>query len=88
MLQDTLIFALTRSKTLAKEVCEILNLEEGLVEVNSFADGETLIEIGQSVRGKNVYIIQSTCSPVNESYMELLIMIDACKRAKIGRAHV
>jgi len=81
MLSDTLIFSLTRNKELTKEVCEILNLEQGLVEVNAFADGETLIEIGQSVRGKNVYIIQSTSAPANVSYMELFIMIDAVKRA-------
>lgn len=81
MLADTVIFSLSRSKKLAKKVADLLDLEMGLCEVKKFADGETLIEIGQSVRGKNIYVIQSTCSPTNESIMELLIMIDALKRA-------
>ncbi|WP_423363786.1 ribose-phosphate diphosphokinase [Mycoplasma sp. P36-A1] len=88
MLEDTLIFSLTRSKELAQEVCTILGLEAGLVDVHKFADGETLIELGQSVRGKNIYIIQSTSNPVNESLMELLIMMDACKRASAKSINV
>lgn len=88
MLKDTLIFSLTRSTELAKEVASILGLELGKVEVNKFADGETLIEIGQSVRGKDVYVIQSTSSPVNESLMELLIMMDALKRASANSINI
>jgi len=88
MLEDTLIFSLTRNKELTQEVCDILGLKPGLVSVNAFADGETLIEIEQSVRGKNVYIIQSTSAPANNSYMELLIMIDACKRASANTINI
>jgi len=88
MLSDTLIFSLTRNQELTKEVCSILGLQQGDVSVNTFADGETLIEINQSVRGKNVYIIQSTSAPANSSYMELLIMIDAVKRASANSINI
>lgn len=81
MLDRTVIFSLTKSRELTLTVCEKLRIEHGACEVRHFEDGETLIEIGQSVRGKNVYVIQSTSTPVNESLMELLIMIDALKRA-------
>lgn len=81
MLNRTMIFSLSRSKKLTKDVCRDLGIEQGPCDVKYFADGETLVEIGQSVRGKNCYVIQSTCAPTNESVMELLIMIDALKRA-------
>lgn len=75
------VFALTSSVDLANEICGHLNMPLGLCEVKHFADGEILVELGESVRGKNVYIIQSTCNPVSSSLMEILIAIDACKRA-------
>lgn len=75
------VFALTSSVELAKEMCEHAGVELGSCEVKHFADGEIIVELGESVRGKNVYIVQSTCSPVSSSIMELLIAIDACKRA-------
>lgn len=81
MLNNTVIFALSRSRMLAQRICENLDLELGKCKVKNFADGETLIDIEQSVRGKNIYVVQSTCAPTNESIMELLIMIDALKRA-------
>ena len=58
----------------------------GLCEVKHFADGEIMVELGESVRGKNVYIVQSTCNPVSSNLMEVLIAIDACKRA--SAAHI
>ncbi|MDL2211871.1 ribose-phosphate pyrophosphokinase [Erysipelotrichaceae bacterium OttesenSCG-928-M19] len=88
MLTRTLVFSLSTSKKLTKSICELLNTEESKCNVLKFADGETLIEIEKSVRGKNCYIVQSTCSPANESIMELLIMIDALKRASARTINV
>ncbi|MEG0686298.1 MAG: ribose-phosphate pyrophosphokinase [Erysipelotrichales bacterium] len=84
----TMIFSLSRSKKLTEDVCRILGKDMGSAEVKNFADGETLIEIGESVRGKNVYVIQSTCAPTNESIMELLIMMDALKRASARTVNI
>lgn len=75
------VFSLTSSKKLTKEICDILGLEEGKIAVTHFADGEILVEPQESVRGKHVFIIQSTCGPVNDHIMELLICLDAVKRA-------
>lgn len=80
-LENTVIFALSSSKDLANQVCQILGLPLGKCNVLQFADGEILVELGESVRGKDVYFIQSTNKPVNKHLMELLIGIDACKRA-------
>ena len=73
------VFALTSSEELVDEVCARLGVEKGKIDVAHFADGETLVEIGESVRGKRVFVIQSTCAPVNERLMELLIAINALK---------
>lgn len=75
------IFAGNTNIDLAKQVCEILNIPFGESKVTSFNDGEIQVEIHESVRGKDVYVIQSTCPPVNQSYMELFIILDALKRA-------
>ncbi|AZZ37408.1 phosphoribosylpyrophosphate synthetase [Bdellovibrio sp. qaytius] len=75
------IFAGNTNIHLAKQVCEILNIPFGESKVTSFNDGEIQVEIHESVRGKDVYVIQSTCPPVNQSYMELFIILDALKRA-------
>ena len=83
-LNDVVVFSLTRSVELTNEVCSYLNLTPGQITINHFADGETLVELGESVRGKSVYVIQSTCKPVNESLMEVLICIDALKRSSAG----
>ena len=83
-LEDIVVFSLTKSVDLANEVCNYLNIVPGKVMVNHFADGETLVELGESVRGKKVYIIQSTSKPVNESLMEVLICIDALRRSSAG----
>ncbi len=81
---DVVIFSLTTSVELVKEVCRYLNIAPGKVTVNHFADGETLVELGESVRGKRVYVIQSTSKPVNESLMEVLICLDALRRSSAG----
>jgi len=80
-LDDVVIFPLTSSIELVDEICNYLNIDAGKVDVKHFADGETLVELGESVRGKKCYIIQSTCKPVNETLMELLICIDALRRS-------
>ena len=70
---------------LAKEIADIMGKPLGKATVTKFSDGEISVNIWESVRGIDVYIIQSTCSPVNDNLMELLIMIDAMKRASAGR---
>jgi len=80
-MDNVTIFSLTSSKQLTQEICEILGVQEGKINVTHFADGEILVEPQESVRGKHVFIIQSTCGPVNENLMEVLICLDAVKRA-------
>ncbi|MBR4461917.1 MAG: ribose-phosphate pyrophosphokinase [Erysipelotrichaceae bacterium] len=80
-LDDVVVFALTSSVSIVNEVCNYLNINPGKVDVKHFADGETLVELGESVRGKRCYIIQSTSKPVNENLMELLICVDALRRS-------
>jgi len=87
-MKDTVIFSLTRSKGLTKEICDYLHLSEGQIDVQHFADGEILVQPEQSVRGKKIFIIQSTCKPVSESIMEILICIDACKRGSAQEINV
>lgn len=80
-MEERVIFALSANIELAKEVADYLDCELGKIEVMHFKDGEILVEPQQTVRERNVFIIQSTCNPVSENLMELLIAIDACKRA-------
>ena len=79
------LFAGNSNKALAEAIAKELNLPLSSVEVGHFSDGETSVHIGETVRGRDVFIIQSTCAPVNENLMELLIMIDAARRASAGR---
>lgn len=79
------IFSGNSHPQLAKRVAEAAGVELGYSQVSSFADGEVQIEIHESVRGQNVFVIQSTCPPVNQSYMELFIMVDALKRASAAQ---
>lgn len=75
------VFSLSASKDLAESIAEILGTKVGDCRVHHFADGEILVEVGESVRGKDVYIVQSTSNPVTENLMEILIIADALKRA-------
>jgi ribose-phosphate pyrophosphokinase len=75
------VFSLNSNVSLAREIAKVIGVELGKSSVMRFSDGEIQINIEESVRGCNVYVIQSTSSPVNENLMELLIMIDALKRA-------
>ncbi len=70
---------------LAEEICEILGSELGKVTLYNFSDGENYAQIDENVRGADVFIIQPTCSPVNDNLMELLIMLDAFKRSSASR---
>lgn len=88
MYQDTVIIALTSTVDLAKDICDKLGLPLADVNVLHFADGEILVEPQQSLREKNVYIVQSTCNPVTERLMEVLVCIDACKRASARQINV
>ncbi len=79
------IFSGNSNRKLAEKICEELGKPLGVCEVNRFSDGEINVNIGETVRGMDVFIIQSTNSPVNEHLMEVLILIDAVKRASAGR---
>ncbi|MEE9591142.1 MAG: ribose-phosphate pyrophosphokinase [Thermodesulfobacteriota bacterium] len=81
MLDKLKVFAGNSNQPLAMEICQYLGVEPGKEEVKSFSDGEICVEIKESVRGMEVYVIQSTSSPGNKNLMELLIMLDALKRA-------
>lgn len=83
--KDIKIFAGNSNKTVALGIATALGLPLGKSEVSAFADGECNVSIGESVRGSDVFVVQSTCKPVNDHLMELLIMIDAFKRASAGR---
>lgn len=80
-MKETIVFALTANVGLVNEICDYLNVEPGKISVKHFADGEILVEPEQTVRGRKVYVVQSTCNPVTERLMELLVSIDALKRA-------
>jgi len=83
--KDIKIFSANSNPRLAAEIARGLGLPVGRSEVTSFADGETSVSIGESVRGSDVFVVQSTSGPVNIHIMELLIMLDAFKRASAGR---
>jgi len=76
------------NRELAERICSYLGVELGKANVGKFSDGEIQVEIEESVRGMDVFVIQPTCPPVNESLMELLIMLDALKRASTARVNV
>ena len=79
------LFSGNSNRALAEAIAKKLNTELGEIEVATFSDGEINVHIAETVRGRDLFIIQSTCSPVNDNLMELLIMIDAAKRASAGR---
>ncbi len=83
--KDIKIFSGNSNPELAKAICAKLQLPLGSSEVRTFSDGESAISIYETVRGSDVFVIQSTCMPVNDNLMDLLIMIDALKRASAGR---
>ena len=79
------VFSGNGNPQLAADICKAIGTTLGQNEVKGFADGEVSCSIYESVRGSDVFIVQPTCKPVNDNLMELLIMIDACRRASAGR---
>lgn len=82
---DLKLFTCNAHPELANEIAELMGIKVGKSTVNKFSDGEIQVSIWESVRDCDVYVVQPTCAPVNDHLMELLIMIDALKRASAGR---
>ncbi|HEX5356573.1 MAG TPA: ribose-phosphate pyrophosphokinase [Aquabacterium sp.] len=85
MLSDTVLFTGNANPALAQEIASNLGISLGKAAVGRFSDGETTVEIQQNVRGREVFVVQSTCAPTNDNLMELLVMVDALKRASAQR---
>ena len=79
------VFCGNANQPLAAEICQMMGTKLGESEVKSFADGEVSVSLYETVRGSDVFVVQSTCKPVNDNLMELLVMIDALRRASAGR---
>ena len=79
------VFTGNSNPEFARTICKELGVELGDSEVKTFADGEVAVSLNETVRGADVFLVQSTCKPVNNHLMELLVMIDACRRASAGR---
>src|SRR6185369_17077672 len=84
VLKALTIFSGNANRELAQAICRYVEVPLGCAEVTRFADGEIYVEIMENVRGVNCFVVQPTCSPVNDNLMELLVMIDALKRASAG----
>jgi len=84
MVKALTIFSGNANRELAQSICRYVDTPLGDAEVTRFADGEIYVEIKENVRGVNCFVVQPTCSPVNDNLMELLVMIDALKRASAG----
>lgn len=82
---NMMIFTGNANPRLALEIADVLHLPLGKINVGRFSDGEVMVEIGENVRGRDVYIMQSICEPANDNLMELLVMADAMHRASAGR---
>ena len=83
--KDIKVFTGNANPKLAEEICKLMGTKLGECEVGTFSDGEIFVSLYETVRGSDVFVVQSTCTPVNNSLMELLIMIDSLKRASAGR---
>jgi ribose-phosphate pyrophosphokinase len=84
LIKSLSIFTGNSNRPIAEEICKFVEIPLGRAEVTHFSDGEIYVEINENVRGVNTFVVQSTCTPVNQALMELLIMIDALKRASAG----
>ncbi|MBP6613419.1 MAG: ribose-phosphate pyrophosphokinase [Aquabacterium sp.] len=84
-MSDTVLFTGNANPALAQEIATNLGITLGKASVGRFSDGETTVEIQQNVRGREVFVLQSTCAPTNDNLMELLVMVDALKRASAQR---
>ena len=83
--KDIKVFCGNSNPKLAQDICKMMGTKLGEAEVKRFADGEVSVSLYETVRGSDVFVVQSTCKPVNDSLMELLVMIDALRRASAGR---
>lgn len=84
-MRDLRLFTGRANPQLARGICQYLGMEMGAIEVSDFSDGEIFVQIRENIRGKDVFLLQPTCQPVNQHLMELLIMTDACRRASAAR---
>ncbi len=80
-----MVFTGTANPKLAKKVAKHLGMELGRATVDRFSDGEVMVELQDNVRGKDVFVLQSTCAPANDTLMEVMVMVDALRRASAGR---
>jgi len=85
MLDRLKLFGGNSNPELTAKICQNLQILQGKAVVQTFSDGEIMVEIGENVRGRDVFVMQSTCSPVNHNLMELLVLMDALKRASAWR---
>ena len=83
--QSLMVFTGNANKDLAKEVAKNLGLKLGKSTVGCFSDGETMVELLENVRGKDVFILLSTSQPTNDNLMEIMVMVDALKRSSAAR---
>ena len=83
--KDIKVFSGNANPKLAEEICKLMGTKLGEAEVGTVSDGEIFVSLYETVRGSDVFVVQSTCTPVNNTLMDLLIMIDALKRASAGR---
>lgn len=85
MVSEMMVFAGNANPQLAQDIAAYLSLRLGKAVVGQFSDGEIMVEILENVRGKNVFVVQPTCAPTNDHLMELMVMVDALRRASAGR---
>jgi ribose-phosphate pyrophosphokinase len=83
--ENLMVFTGNANPALAEAVAKHLDIPLGKASVGRFSDGEVMVEINENVRGKDVFVLQSTCAPTNDNLMEMMVMIDALKRASAGR---
>ena len=86
-MRELKIFSGQANPKLTGDICEFLHLAPGRITLGKFPDGENFCKVDEDVRGRDVFLMQPTCPPVNDNLMELLIMIDSCKRASAGSDH-
>jgi ribose-phosphate pyrophosphokinase len=84
-LKDMMVFTGNANPELAKDICDYFHTPLNIAEVKTFSDGEIFVEIAENVRGRDVFIVQPTCTPVNDNLMELLLMADALRRSSARR---
>ena len=80
-----MVFTGNANPKLAADVAQELNVDLGRAKVGRFSDGEVSVELQEHVRGRDIFVLQSTCAPCNDNLMELLVVVDSLKRASAGR---